>query len=82
MTRNARNAFRLLKTIKCPVLETTRSAEFLISAEDNIDTLWADFYGEFCGGYPTINNKIISILESKGLFAEWIDAGTIGVYPA
>ena len=41
---------------------------------------WADYYGEFQGGYPVVNQAIMDILHDNDLYVEWINAGVLGVY--
>lgn len=69
-------------------------AHFIISAElrDSNDSLFADYYGEeIIEGYDEsgeivnafgILESVNVILRDNGLFAEFIDPGTVGVYDA
>lgn len=76
-----------LRKIGAPVIEGPGGwgDVFRISGEDNFndgETLWADYY-DGAMMYPDtfgINPRIARILERHGLRAEWIDAGTVGVY--
>lgn len=91
MKRNARKAFNALKKIGAPVMETSGwGAEFILSAEDNVDTVWADYYeaahlervtenGDIEWAYG-INQIVHVILKEYGLMTEWIDPGTVGIY--
>ena len=84
MKRNYRNAFNALEKIGAPVFE--RDDRLFISAEDNCDEMWADYYamgdGYSCGGALDdfgVNNKINAILGKFGLFAEWQNPGCLAV---
>jgi hypothetical protein len=77
MKNNVRKAFTALKEIDAPVF--VRDNYLMISAEDNDNEIWADYYGEFRGGYPWVNPKVEQILSDNGLYAEWEDPGTIYV---
>ena len=92
MKRNARTAFNALKKIGAPVRETdSHGAHFSISAEENYDETWADFYegpslervdettGEILWAFG-VNPKIHNILKANGLYCEWWNAGVLGVY--
>ncbi|NJO58780.1 MAG: hypothetical protein HC836_10660 [Richelia sp. RM2_1_2] len=91
MKRNARVAFNALKKIGAPVFESTDYGFFGISAEDNVDETWADFYeaprlerftvpGGKLVWKSGVSPKITDILEANGLHAEWINPGMLGVY--
>jgi hypothetical protein len=41
---------------------------------------WADYYGEYMGGYPYVSKHIEEILASNGLFTEWQNAAVLVVY--
>ena len=49
-----------------------------VSAENGDDA--ADYYGEFRGGYPWINPKLVRLAEKNGLMWEWQNPGCIGLY--
>jgi len=54
-----------------------------ISAECSYSqTCVADYYGEFRGGYPWINEKIEKRAGELGLFIEWQNPGCLAVYEA
>ena len=82
MTRNHRLAFNALKKIGCPVYERSDIENFQISAEDNRDYVWADYYeGDYLDGYEFgVSPKITKTLAKYGLHAEWINPGELGVY--
>ena len=98
MQRTARKAFTALPKIGAPVIDHGDSnnqwgAHFIISADDNVDEVWADYYdgpmlervdektGKIVWRFG-VNPKITDILDECGLYDEWIDPGTIGVYDA
>jgi|TARA_B110000881_G_C18425737_1_gene438312 hypothetical protein len=74
-------AFEALEKIGAPVF--VNEDGMFISGEDNGSVCWADYYCEFPGGALDdfgVNNKINKILEARGLFAEWVNPGLLGVY--
>jgi len=40
----------------------------------------ADYYGEFRGGYPWINEKLKEAVEGMNYLIEWHDPGTLIAY--
>ena len=52
-----------------------------ISAEENYDIVWADYYKEFDAMLDDfgVNHRINDILSDNGLFAEWENGGVLGV---
>jgi hypothetical protein len=89
MTRKHRLAFNALKKLNVPVYERCDIKNFQISAEHNFDTkfgdtLWADYYdGQMMMGNDWefgVNPIITKTLAKYGLYAEWINAGELGVY--
>jgi hypothetical protein len=60
-----------------------KEGRLYLSAEDEYSSLCiADYYGEFRGGYPWINEKIEKRANELGLQLEWENPGSVGVYPA
>lgn len=51
-----------------------------VSAEDGLG--FADYYGEYRGGYPWIAPALESFATARGLIWEWINPGAIGLYRA
>ncbi len=51
-----------------------------VSAEDGRG--YADYYGEYRGGYPWIEPKLEQFAAAHGLFWEWQNPGCIGLYEA
>lgn len=87
MKRHARTAYEALKKMGAPVFtnvdcEGQYGPHFKLSGEQNYDWIWADYYGEFDSGYPTICPKVEAVLEKNGLFAEWENPGCVSVYDA
>ena len=83
MKRNARTAMNQLKKMGVPMLEEgcgSPNAHFSISGEMEDSYLWIDYYGEFRGGYPYINEDLEKVLSKHGLFAEWENAAIVSVY--
>ena len=85
MKRNARTALNQLIKIGAPVFDRSDVDYFVISAENNVDKIWADYYGESrggLGGLPFVCPEIESVLVANGLFAEWENAGCLIAYDA
>ena len=86
MKRNYRKAFDALTKMGAPVIEGGDNGEdtFRISAEDNVSYTWADYYqmtdGDDTGYMMGVSDKINNVLDANGLYAEWINAGVLGVY--
>tara|TARA_R110000824_G_scaffold295047_2_gene483438 strand:+ start:500 stop:763 length:264 start_codon:yes stop_codon:yes gene_type:complete len=87
MKKNARSAFNALKKIGAPVFEggDWGGEYFIVSGEDNVKEIWADYWQEFGG--PGLDDfgvslKINKILDKNDLFGEWINPGVLGVYDA
>ena len=88
MERHARNAYNTLKKLGVPMyIHEGESYHFLISAEENYDTVWADYYAMTDGVYGDlcdfgVNNAINKVLDDYGLFSEWQNPGALGVFDA
>ena len=64
---------------KTPTLfKDTDTGVLILSAEDG--GYFADYYGEFRGGYPWIDPRLIEWAEKKGLMWEWRDPGSVGLW--
>jgi hypothetical protein len=84
MKSNYRKAYNKLKSINAPVIDGGWNGEdtFRISGENNHDSMvWADYWNQSFGDFG-VNPEISNILNQYGLFAEWINAGILGVYDA
>ena len=92
MEPNTRKAFDTLKRMGVPVYDHGEDGTFIISAEENTDdNTWADYYdgpslehlnkttGEWEWSFG-VNPKIERALDKFGLYAEWINPGSLGVY--
>lgn len=90
MNRDAKKAFSYLRGIGCPVIETKDYGHFVISAENNSNEIWADYYdgpklekvlpnGDIEWAFG-VNPKIHRVLNYYGLMVEWINPGMLGVY--
>jgi hypothetical protein len=55
-----------------------RDGVVVVSAEDG--PYWADYYGEFRGGYPWINPKLEEFATAQGGHWEWDNPGSISFY--
>ena len=81
-------ALKELESLGCPVLpggNWSAGSIFEISGESGKDAPnglpWADYWAGGCQDFG-VNKKVDEVLASAGLFAEWINAGVLGVYPA
>jgi len=54
------------------------SNQLVLSAEECDG--FADYYGEFCGGYPYIAPEIEAAAEKLGFYFEWEHAGALIAY--
>ena len=89
LSKNVLKAYEELKAIGAPVMHLGGGfggdALFAISAEENYDYVWADYYAEneFPGMYEGyefgVSPKINKILNKHGLFCEWYNAGVLDV---
>ena len=90
MKQHARSAYDKLKALGVPMyIHEGEPYHFLISAEENYDTVWADYYAMTDGVlyYDDlddfgVNEKINAILDKHDLFCEWQNPGALGVYDA
>ena len=83
MTRNLRNAYKALEKIGAPVFDHGYKNHFGISAEENYDELWADYWlipERIEGLSEGINDKIHAILNRYNLWSEWETAGSLNIY--
>jgi len=77
----AQRAFSKLQSMGAPVLRFDKGrATFILSAEDNENEIWADYWGEYSTGYPEVSPKVTKILDQYGLSYEWNDAGSVHIY--
>jgi hypothetical protein len=82
----AKKAFNALKKLGAPVHHLgegwSGNSLFSISAEENYDRVWADYYDEYnfldCGVDPDIRD----VLDKYGLYTEWANPGVLEVYEA
>ena len=89
MKRKFKKAYTALKKIGAPVFENAdMSGNFGLSAEDNHDRIWADYYWrrstiftqEF--GWPVdgIDAEVLKIADKNGLYFEWQNPGILYAY--
>ena len=62
MKMRFKKAFGELKKINAPVIENSEGS-FNVSAEDNGEVYWADFYGEFAGKLVEIKDKDGNVID-------------------
>ena len=82
MKRNYKKAYTKLLKMGCPVLlgdDHGNERFFRISAEDNDDIIWADYYQMDLGDWG-VNQIVVDVLSQNGLYAEWINPGVLGVH--
>lgn len=80
MNRNARNLYRRLHAMGCPVFERADTggrgqAAFAISAEEPDSWLWLDYYGEYRDGCVWVSPDLESRVEAAGYYVEWENPG-------
>lgn len=88
MKQAQRRAYNALKKIGVPVFERDdleQHGTFGISAEENYDTLWADYYetAHLDNHYNYqfgVHPKITTILDKYDLHAEWDNPGCLSVW--
>jgi len=83
MKRQYRHAYNALKKLGVPVYEREDlNGRFNISAEHPNSYEWCDYYdGIYRNDWDFgVNPVITKVLDKYGLFAEWINAGELGVY--
>lgn len=82
MNKRFTQAFEELKAIGAPVFvnaDNSAQNSFSISAEENGDELWADYYCQEYGVFG-VSPRIENILNKHGLFSEWCNPGKLNVY--
>ena len=79
MKRKFRTAYNKLEKMGVPVYERDWThTDFVIDAEEG-HAVWADYHRpDF--GLMGVSQKIVDVLDKHGLYTQWIDAGTLGVY--
>lgn len=96
MKSNARKAFTALKNLGVTVIESDDYGHFVISGEDGkgFADYYQEYTREHYHPDDTdlphaarrienafgIRTDVNKILDKHGLYAEWIDPGTLGVY--
>lgn len=82
MTRDERKLFNALKAMGCPVIsrpDGDADGAFVISAEDNVDRVWADYWEDWFGEFG-VAQDVCDVVRKHGFFCEWINPGIVGVY--
>jgi hypothetical protein len=79
----AKKAFAALKEMGAPVYHLGEGwgghALFSVSAEENYNEDWADYYQPYLGEFG-LSMKIVDVLDKHGLYAEWCNPGVLDVY--
>jgi len=52
----------------------------MLSAEEADSYYFADYYGEFRGGYPWVNPALEQWAKDRGLYWEWQNPAVLGLY--
>jgi len=71
---------RDLDEIKVHPTVIERDNRVLVSAEDG--HYFADYYGEYRGGYPWIHEDLEAFAKEHKCFWEWENPGCVGLYEA
>ena len=80
MKRRQGLAFTKLKKMGAPVFERSDHPDtFVLSAEDNCDKIWAEYYYGV-QGYPYVDPDVEEVVRSYGLFLEWENPGCLVAY--
>jgi len=91
MKAATRRAYNELKKIGAPVFDSYRDGSpvedntFKLSAEENYDRSWADYWDEF--GFnvdsrtPGVDSEVCKIAAKHGLFFEWENPGCLTAWP-
>ena len=61
--------------VNVPVIENDDGV--FVSAEHENSYMFADYYGEFRGGYPWVNPDLENGLAALGWFLEWNNPGCL-----
>ena len=64
-----------LEEIKVNPTVFERDNRVLVSCEDGKG--FADYYGEFRGGYPYIHPALVAWAEKRGMYWDWENPGSI-----
>ena len=62
MKKRFKKAFEELKKINAPVIENSEGS-FNVSAEDNGEEYWADYWGEFAGGLGYVKDDDGNVID-------------------
>lgn len=82
MTRNERNLYGALKAMGAPVIERPEGdgdGGFVMSAEDNYDHVWADYWMPDYGMFGVMQ-RVYDLAIEHDLHPEWINPGCVGFY--
>ena len=83
MDTRYRKAFNALKKMGVPVyVREDMDGRFQISAECAESERWVSYYACPESWVFGVHPKLDHTLREHGLFAEWINPGELGVYPA
>lgn len=77
-------AFRDLEKRGVPVYKHVDDrGNFSISAEDEDSDLWVNYYASGVPGWDCgVSDRLTKVLDSHGLYAEWVNPGRLAVYEA
>jgi hypothetical protein len=56
--------------------------QVMLSAEESESYLFADYYGEFRGGYPWIHPALEAWAKDRGFYWEWVNPGVVALQKA
>lgn len=76
--KNAEGKSELVEIEISPTVFVQDDAVVCVSAEDGRG--WADYYGEFTGGFPTIDPHLEHFAKERGLNWQWQNPGVIALY--
>lgn len=64
-----------LQNLKAPIFQ--QENRIFVSAEDAESYKFADYYGEYRGGYPWISDELEALAKKHGGYWEWQNPGSI-----
>lgn len=80
ITPSEKVLLKALHRIGAPAFVRTGERHITLTAEQNDDRTWADYYGEFRGGYPYVDPVVEAAVKKHGFYLEWENPACLGIY--
>ena len=80
---DAMGLYKALKDMGAPVIlrpEDDGDGVFVLSAEDNYDRVWADYWDHYFGVFG-VAGDVYNLARNYGMHPEWINPGCVGFHP-